>query len=127
GPTPHTEHLGGLLLAQLEEVAAGEHVAVPFVEAVHGLEQLTPPLLAEGESLRRRDRVSGGHLGGLAQCQCLATLRRPPPVVRLVRHDAQEPWPELGTRTEARQRLPRLHESDLRRLFRVGSRAREQI
>ena len=60
GPLAHAEDLGRLALRQLEEVAAREDVAIPLVEAVHGVEERLAALVVESGRLRRRDRASGG-------------------------------------------------------------------
>src|SRR5206468_4176564 len=110
----------GLLLRQIEEVAARDRLAVMLFETVHGGEQLLASLRAEECRLGGRGRVPRDDVPGRAQRDRLAAAAGATAIARLVRDDAQQPRLERRTGTEAPERAMRLHEAVLRSLLRVG-------
>ena len=127
GAAANVQDDGGLLLGELEEVAAGEDVAVALVEPVDRRQELVAPLSPDRGPLRRRGRVSRRMGRGRAHAESDTPGARATTVVRLVGHDAQEPGLEGRAGPEARQRGPGLHEPDLGRVLRVGGGPDEQV
>ena len=61
-PARHAEHRGGLLLRELEQVAARDHVAVVVAQRLDRRQQPLAPLGGEEGRLGRRSRVPGAVL-----------------------------------------------------------------
>src|SRR5206468_7038919 len=105
----HREHLRRLSLRELEEVPAGDDVAVALVETVDPLEQVAEAFPLERGRLGRRGRVSL-RLSRGAERELRTSPGGTSSVVLLVGDDPQEPGLERRARAEPRQRRPRLHE-----------------
>src|SRR5205814_9073105 len=107
----------GLLLRELEEVAAGHGVAMLVGEALDGGQQPLLRLPGEQSRLGGRDRVPRTDLGGRPQREPLAPNGRAVSVARLVRHDPEQPWRERRPPAEPAQCAVRLDEAVLSRLL----------
>src|SRR5687768_327226 len=117
---PEREHLRGLLLAEVEQVAAREHRAVVLAQALERGEKLGARLGGDCPPLGRRSRVPRGKLMGGAERQALASSLGAAAVARLVRDDREQPGAEGRAAAEARQRPPRLRQPDLGGVLGLG-------
>ena len=114
-----------LLLGQVEEVAAGDRLAVVLGQSGHRRQQLVAPLEVEERRLRRRDRATRAALLGHAQDESLAAARGAHAVARLVCDDREQPRPQRRALAKAAESAVRLDESVLGRLLGVGRGARD--
>src|SRR5262249_42726460 len=126
GATAAVERRRGLLLRELEQVAAREDEPVALGQGVQRRDQGLVPLRAEERRLGGRGRVPRGR-ARRAERELLPPAGRAPPVPRLVRDDPQQPRPERRAAPEAAERAVRLDEPVLRGLLGVGGVAGEQV
>ena len=117
----------GLLLGELEQVAAGDRVAVVVGQPLDRREQPLLVLARDERRLGGRDRVPRAGLVDRAQDEPLAAARRAAAVASLVGDDPQQPRLERRAAPEAPERALRLDESVLRGLLGVGGVARQQV
>src|SRR6185312_6042764 len=118
GSAGDAERGGGLLLREVEEVAAGEHVAVVVAEALDRGQEPLPALSRDRGLLRLLARPAG--LRRRAQRQPGAAAPRTPAVAGLVRDDREQPRAERLPAAKASQPPVRLHEPVLCGLLRVA-------
>ena len=118
GAAGDPERCGGLLFRELEEVSAGEHVAIVVGQPLDGAQESLPALA--------RERGCLGILAVRSRLHCRAQRQRGAPaagaaaVSGLVRDDRQQPRAKWLTRVEAPKRTVGLDERVLCRLLGVG-------
>ena len=115
------EHLRGLRLGQVEQVAAGDHLALALGQAVDQREHGSPVSAATARCSGSTGDRTGPGLPPDSQGQAVPPTGRPPGVARLVRDDPQEPRPERPVGPEPVERPVRLHERLLHCVLGVAS------
>src|SRR5262245_30929529 len=128
GADANVEHRGGLLLRELEEVAAGDHEPLLLPQRVDGGEQLLTLLAGEQVTLGGRSRAPRGSFrGGGTHDQRRAPALGAAPVPRLVGDDLKQPRPKGRTGAKPAERAVGLDEPFLGRLLGLGRAPDDQI
>src|ERR671934_1022805 len=120
GPAPDAEYLGGLVLGQLEKVAAGDHEPLRLRQRVDGRDERLALLALEDCRLGGGGRLPRGALRARPQRQRVAARARAAAVASLVRDDLQQPRPQRLAGAEPVQRPVGLHERVLGSVLRLG-------
>src|SRR5262245_59172003 len=114
------EDLGGLGLAEIEEVAGGDDLAVVRAQLVECADERLAGLAVEDRRLGRWGRITRPAILEGPQGQAGATARRAASVARLVGDDPQQPGPERGAAAEPVERAVGLDERLLDRILGVA-------
>src|SRR5207244_10118860 len=95
------------LAAQLQEVAAGDDKAVLVAQGIDHREEPAPLVRRDGDRLGGWGRIPRAEALGQPKLELVAPARRAHPVASLVGHDPEQPWPEVGTQSEAVEQIGR--------------------
>src|SRR5207248_9534530 len=113
--------------AEIEEVPAGDDVAIRVIERTNGTEERGALLRCLGLRLRRWGRIAGAQTFGPAIGELRAPAVRAALIARRVGNDAEQPGTPRRSGTETPQGAVGREEAVLRGVFSVCRRPRDQV